>query len=76
MPYALRRTRRGFGVINTETREWKSRDIPRQRALAQMRLLYGIEHGWVPRGRRRRRRAGRTPGGYGRIARALAERGG
>lgn len=49
MPYAVRKTKHGYGVINTETGKWKSRDIPLERAKAQMRLLYGIESGkWRP----------------------------
>lgn len=49
MPYALRKTSKGWGVINTETGKWKSKDIPKERAQRQMRLLYGIESGkWKP----------------------------
>lgn len=44
MPYALKQTEKGYGVQNTETGHWKSKDVPKENAEKQMRLLEGIEH--------------------------------
>ena len=43
----------GYKVQNTETGAFHSKKaIPKSRAEAQMRLLYGIEKGMVPTGRK------------------------
>lgn len=53
MPYALVKKGTGYVVKNTETgKEHSKKPIPKARAEAQMRLLYGIEHGMVPRGQK------------------------
>ena len=44
MPYSVIKTEHGYGVRNTETGHMKSMDIPEEKAMAQMRLLEGIEH--------------------------------
>jgi hypothetical protein len=44
MPYALRKTEHGYGVQNTETGHWKSKDTSKENAEGQMRLLEGVEH--------------------------------
>jgi len=44
MPYAVKQTKNGYGVQNTETGHWKSKDTSKENAEKQMRLLEGIEH--------------------------------
>ena len=44
MPYAVKKTKNGYGVQNTETGHWKSKDTLKENAEAQFRLLEGIEH--------------------------------
>jgi len=44
MPYAVKKTGNGYGVQNTETGHWKSKDTSKEKAEGQMRLLQGIEH--------------------------------
>ena len=55
MPYEIvQKGQKGYVVKNTETgKEHSNKPIPKARAQAQMRLLYGIEHGMVPRGKKR-----------------------
>lgn len=59
MPYALerypalgsghRRTEKAI-VVNTQTgKHYSTMPIPLEKAKAQMRLLYGVEHGMVPK---------------------------
>jgi hypothetical protein len=44
MPYAIRRYRTGFRVVNTETgRTYSSRPMTRANAEAQMRILVAAE---------------------------------
>ena len=53
MPYELVKRGTGYVVKNTETgKEHSKKPIPKARAEAQMRLLYGIESGMIPRGQR------------------------
>lgn len=53
MPYDIRKKGTGFVVVNTATgKEHSKKGIPKARAEAQMRLLYGIEHGMIPRGKK------------------------
>lgn len=53
MPYELVKFPTGYKVKNTQTGQYKSkRPIPKEKAEAQMRLLYGIESGMIPRGRK------------------------
>ena len=55
MPYEIKKKGTGFVVVNTATgKEHSKKPIPRARAEAQMRLLYGIEHGMIPRGKKER----------------------
>jgi hypothetical protein len=50
MPYEIRKKGAGYVVTNTVTgKEHSKKPIPKKRAEAQMRLLYGIEHGMIPR---------------------------
>jgi len=50
MPYAIVKVKGGFSLINTATREAHSKKTTKKKAMAQMRLLEGIEHGTlVPR---------------------------
>ena len=50
MPYILEKHGTGYKVKNTQTGAYKSKKpLPKARAEAQMRLLYGIEHGMKPR---------------------------
>ena len=53
MPYELREKGTGYVVVNTATgQEHSKKPIPKARAERQMRLLYGIEHGMIPRGKK------------------------
>lgn len=53
MPYELRKKGTGYVVVNKETgKEHSKKPIPKSRAEAQMRLLYGIESGMIPRGKK------------------------
>ena len=50
MPYAIVKVKGGFSLINTATKEVHSKKTTKKKAMAQMRLLEGIEHGTlVPR---------------------------
>lgn len=56
MPYELRKKGTGYVVVNTQTgKEHSKKPIPKARAEAQMRLLYGIEHGMIPTGKKDRK---------------------
>ena len=53
MPYELKKEKQGYKVINTATgKEHSKKPIPKARAEAQMKLLYGLEHGMIPRGKK------------------------
>jgi hypothetical protein len=53
MPYDIQKKGTGYVVVNTMTgKEHSKKGIPKKRAEAQMKLLYGIEHGMVPRGKK------------------------
>lgn len=53
MPYELRKKGIGYVVVNMATgKEHSKKPIPKARAEAQMRLLYGIEHGMIPKGKK------------------------
>ena len=53
MPYELKKKGTGYVVKNTETgKEHSKKGIPKARAESQMRLLYGIEKGMIPRGKK------------------------
>ncbi len=50
MPYITEKVPGGYKVKNTETGQYKSKKaLPKTRAEAQMRLLYGIEKGMIPK---------------------------
>ena len=50
MPYDLKKKGTGYVVVNTATgKEHSKKGLPKKRAEAQMKLLYGIEHGMIPR---------------------------
>lgn len=53
MPYAIRKVRNKdcWMVINKETGQVKSKCTSRKNAEAQVRLLYGVKYGMIPRGR-------------------------
>tara|TARA_Y100000310_G_scaffold250457_1_gene256681 strand:- start:814 stop:978 length:165 start_codon:yes stop_codon:yes gene_type:complete len=50
MPYAIRKRdgAKPFKVVNSGTGDVKGSHATREGAEAQMRLLRGIEHGWLP----------------------------
>lgn len=48
MPYKIEKRGNKWVVINTEKNTVKGTHSSRTKALRQMRLLYGIEHGWKP----------------------------
>lgn len=53
MPYELRKKGTGYVVKNLATgQEHSKKPIPKARATAQMRLLYGLEHGMKPKDRK------------------------
>ena len=53
MPYDIKKVGTGYKVVNTATgKEHSKKPIPKARAEAQMRLLYGIEKGMIPRGKK------------------------
>ena len=45
MPYKIEKIKNKWHVKNTETGEDKGASDSRERAVAHMRLLYGVEHG-------------------------------
>ena len=49
MPYEIRKKGNKFHVINSETNEDKGASDSREKAIAHMRLMYGVEHGMKPR---------------------------
>ena len=52
MPYAIQANPdKSYRVVNTETRKVHSKHTTKEKAQAQLRLLLGIEHGMIPRGR-------------------------
>jgi hypothetical protein len=50
MPYSLEKTAHGYGVKNTETGHWHSKDTTMEKAQHQIALLQAREHGWRPSG--------------------------
>ena len=44
MPYAFVKTEHGYGVKNTQTGQFHSKDTTEEKAKKQMALLEGIEH--------------------------------
>lgn len=50
MPYAIYKRGEKWVVINTETKDVKGTHASKIKAQRQMRLLYGVEHGWKPTG--------------------------
>jgi hypothetical protein len=53
MPYTMKRVKGGWRVINTASGKIKAKRTTKAKAKAQLRLLRGIEHGMIPRNRRR-----------------------
>jgi len=49
MPYEIRKKGNKFHVYNKETGEDKGASDSREKAIAHMRLMYGVEHGMKPR---------------------------
>ena len=49
MPYAVVPHNGAFALINTETGKVHAKHTTKAKAVAQMRLLYGIEHGMKPK---------------------------
>ena len=53
MPYEVVKKGVGYVVKNKDTgKEYSKKPIPKSRAESQMRLLYGIEKGMQPRGKK------------------------
>ena len=50
MPYQVVKMGERWVVKNTETGDVKGKHESREKAMRQMRLLYGVEHGWKPTG--------------------------
>ena len=54
MPYEIKKKGTGYVVVNKETgKEHSKKGIPKTRAEKQMKLLYGIEHGMIPKGKKK-----------------------
>lgn len=51
MPYAVRKQGDKWITYNTETGQKKGTHDSKAKANRQMRLLYGVEHGWKPTGK-------------------------
>jgi len=45
VPYSLRRTAHGYGVLNTDKGNWHSKDTTLTKAKAQLAILGAAEHG-------------------------------
>ena len=52
MPYTIRKKGNVWLTVNTETGKIKGTHRTKKLAEAQRRLLYGVEHGWKPTGKR------------------------
>ncbi len=50
MPYAVRRRGAKWIVVNKQTGDVKGTHDTRKKALRQVNLLRGVEHGWKPTG--------------------------
>lgn len=55
MPYKMRHTTNGWGVQNTQSGEWHSRDTTKAKASKQLRLLNAMEHGYKTTGKGNRK---------------------
>jgi len=55
MPYSIRKKGNKYIVLNKETGKVKGTHTSRHKAIAQMRLLYGIEGGMKPTGKKGKR---------------------
>lgn len=51
MPYNVQKRGEKWAVVNTETGDVKGTHTSRQKAIRQMNLLRGVEHGWEPTGK-------------------------
>ena len=53
MPYELKKKGTGYVVKNKETgKEHSKKPIPKERAIRQMKLLYAIDKGFQPTGKK------------------------
>ena len=52
MPYAIRKKGNKWLVVNKDTGKVKGTHDSKEKAEAQVRLLYGVEHGWKPTGKK------------------------
>lgn len=48
MPYKIEKRGNKYIIKNKKTGKVKGTHLSRAKAESQMRLLYGIEHGWKP----------------------------
>jgi hypothetical protein len=62
MPYAIEGSGSKFIVKNKKTGDIKGHFTSRKKALRQMRLLQGVEHGWKPTGKPAKAAAGALVG--------------
>lgn len=51
MPYALKQRGEKWVVVNKDTGKVKGTHDSKVEAMRQMRLLYGVAHGWRPTGK-------------------------
>ena len=54
MPYALRKRKDKWVVVNEDTLQVKGTHDTETKAQLQLNLLRGIEHGWRPTGKKAR----------------------
>jgi hypothetical protein len=52
MPYEVKKTKSGWGVQNSSSGEWHSKNTTEEKAKSQANLLRGIKHGWQPTGKK------------------------
>ena len=49
MPYKMLKTKNGYGVKNTTTGKWHSKNTTKAKASRQLKLLNAVEHGYKPK---------------------------
>ncbi len=55
MPYSVYKRGEKWVVINTETKDVKGTHDSKVKAIRQINLLRGVEHGWEPTGKKARK---------------------
>ena len=55
MPYKVVKVGGGYATMNKHTCEIKGHHDSKEKAMAQMRLLYGVEHGMKVKGKKKKK---------------------